>query len=127
MFFLGSQQTNNNLPTFDDIDAEDCSKFFKSELRDWSNENLINAIRDRFVTGNWSKAALRGHELNGNGEDDEGVYGDFEDLETGEVHRSQASENSEGNSGAHKEDDPEAEDRRIKKLALREKFDAQYP
>uniref|UniRef100_K4A518 Bms1-type G domain-containing protein n=1 Tax=Setaria italica TaxID=4555 RepID=K4A518_SETIT len=102
-----NKQTNNDLPTFDDIDAEDCSKFFKAELRDWSNEDLINAIRDRFVTGNWSKAALRGQELNENGEDDEEIYGDFEDLETGQVHRIQASENSEGNSGGHKEDDLE--------------------
>ncbi|KAK8445986.1 hypothetical protein SEVIR_9G418700v4 [Setaria viridis] len=121
-----NKQTNNDLPTFDDIDAEDCSKFFKAELRDWSNEDLINAIRDRFVTGNWSKAALRGQELNENGEDDEEIYGDFEDLETGEVHRIQASENSEGNSGGHKEDDLEVEERKLKKLALRAKFDAQY-
>jgi len=124
---FGLQQADNELPTFDDIDAEDCSKFFKAKLRDWSNEDLINSIRDRFVTGNWSKAALRGQELNDNGEDDEEIYGDFEDLETGEVHKSQASENAEGNGGAHKEDDLEVEERRRKKLALRAKFDAQYP
>ncbi|KAG2541016.1 ribosome biogenesis protein bms1-like [Panicum virgatum] len=120
------KQADNELPTFDDIDAEDCSKFFKAKLRDWSNEDLINSIRDRFVTGNWSKAALRGQELNDNGEDDEEIYGDFEDLETGEVHKSQASENVEGNGGAHKEDDLEVEERRRKKLALRTKFNAQY-
>lgn len=122
--FFGSQQ--NELPTFDDIDAEDYSKFFKSELRDWSNEDLINSIRDRFVTGNWSKAALRGQELNENGEDEE-IYGDFEDLETGEIHGSQASENADGNDSTHKEDDLEVEERRLKKLALRARFDAQYP
>ncbi|CAL4914250.1 unnamed protein product [Urochloa decumbens] len=119
------KQTMNELPT-DDIDAEDCSKFFKEKLRDWSDEDLIHSIRDRFVTGNWSKAALRGQELNENGEDDDEIYGDFEDLETGEVHKSQASENSVENGGTHKEDDLGVEERRRKKLALRAKFDAQY-
>ncbi|KAL6660092.1 hypothetical protein ACP70R_002214 [Stipagrostis hirtigluma subsp. patula] len=120
------KQAKNELPRFDDIDAEDYSKFFKAELRDWSNEDLINSIRDRFVTGNWSKAALRGQEINENGDDDEEVYGDFEDLETGEVHKMQAAENVEGSGGIHKEDDLKAEERRLKKLALRAKFDAEY-
>lgn len=119
--FDGLQQAKTESPSFEDIDAEDCSKFFKAELRDWSNEDIIKSIRDRFVTGNWSKAALRGQDTNENGEDDEEIYGDFEDLETGEVHRSQADENAGG------KDDPEAEERRFKKLALRAKFDAQYP
>ena len=119
--FYGLQQAKNESPSFDDIDAEDCSKFFKAELRDWSNEDLIKSIRDRFVTGNWSKAALRGQDTDENGEDGEEIYGDFEDLETGEVHMSQVVENAEG------KDDPEVEERRHKKLALRAKFDAQYP
>uniref|UniRef100_A0A0A9EU79 Ribosome biogenesis protein BMS1/TSR1 C-terminal domain-containing protein n=1 Tax=Arundo donax TaxID=35708 RepID=A0A0A9EU79_ARUDO len=119
------KQAKNELPSFDDIDAEDYSKFFKAELRDWSSDELINSIRDRFVTGNWSKAALRGKELNGNEDGDEEIYGDFEDLETGEVHKSQVTEDAEGNGGIHK-DDLEVEERRLKKLALRAKFDAQY-
>ncbi|XP_066393288.1 uncharacterized protein [Miscanthus floridulus] len=121
-FFIpkGQKQAKNESPSFDDIDAEDCSKFFKAELRDWSNEDLIKSIRDRFVTGNWSKAALRGQDTDENGEDGEEIYGDFEDLETGEVHMSQAVENAEGKDG------PEVEERRLKKLALRAKFDAQY-
>ncbi|CAD6203540.1 unnamed protein product [Miscanthus lutarioriparius] len=86
-FFIpkGQKQAKNESPSFDDIDAEDCSKFFKAELRDWSNEDLIKSIRDRFVTGNWSKAALRGQDTDENGEDGEEIYGDFEDLETGEL------------------------------------------
>ncbi|XP_062211159.1 ribosome biogenesis protein bms1-like [Phragmites australis] len=119
------KQAKSELPSFDDIDVEDYSKFFKAELRDWSNDDLINSIRDRFVTGNWSKAALRGQDLNENGEDAEEIYGDFEDLETGEVHKSQADENAEGNGDVHKEDGLE-EERRLKKLALKSKFDAQY-
>ncbi|XP_062215688.1 uncharacterized protein LOC133916163 [Phragmites australis] len=120
------KQAKNELPSFDDIDVEDYSKFFKSELRDWSNEELINSIRDRFVTGNWSKAALRGKELNENEDDDEEIYGDFEDLETGEAHKSQAAEDAEANGRIHKEDDLKVEERRLKKLALRANFDAEY-
>uniref|UniRef100_A0A0D9VTN9 Bms1-type G domain-containing protein n=1 Tax=Leersia perrieri TaxID=77586 RepID=A0A0D9VTN9_9ORYZ len=98
------KQTKNESTSFDDMDAEDYSKFFKAELRDWSDEDLIKSIRDRFVTGNWSKAALRGQEINENEEDDD-VYGDFEDLETGEVHTSNTYENRAGNGDAHKQDD----------------------
>ncbi|KAM0841391.1 hypothetical protein ACQ4PT_059022 [Festuca glaucescens] len=79
------KQAQNELPTFDDIDAEDYSKFFKAELRDWSNGDLVESIRDRFVTGDWSKASLRGREIDENGEGDAEIDGDFEDLETGEI------------------------------------------
>ncbi|VAH90661.1 unnamed protein product [Triticum turgidum subsp. durum] len=79
------KQVKNELPSFDDIDAEDYSKFLKVELRDWSNEDLIKSIRDRFVTGDWSKASVRGREVDENGEGDEEIDGDFEDLETGEL------------------------------------------
>lgn len=114
------QQAKNESPSFGDIDGEDCSKFFKAELKDWSNEDLIKSIRDRFVTGNWSKATLRGQDTDDRGEDDEEMYGDFEDLETGEVHMAQTDENVEA------KDDPEVEERRLKKLAQRAKFDSQY-
>ncbi|KAG8091226.1 hypothetical protein GUJ93_ZPchr0011g28651 [Zizania palustris] len=120
------KQAKNEASIFDDMDAEDYSKFFKAELRDWSDEDLIKSIRDRFVTGNWSKAALRGVEIDENKEDDEEVYGDFEDLETGEVHKSETYKNAAGNGGAHKQNDL-VEERTLKKLALKAKFDAEYP
>lgn len=120
------KQVQSELPSFDDIDAEDCSKFFKVELRDWSNGDLIESIRDRFVTGDWSKASLRGREIDENGEGDEEIDGDFEDLETGEVHKSQANENAAGKPGVNKEDELKAEELRLKKLALRAKFDSEY-
>jgi ribosome biogenesis protein BMS1 len=114
------------LPSFDDIDAEDYSKFFKSELRDWSSGDLVESIRDRFVTGDWLKASLRGHEIDENGEGDAEIDGDFEDLETGEVHKSQATENA-GKPGVPKEDELKVEELRLKKLALKAKFDSEYP
>jgi ribosome biogenesis protein BMS1 len=124
--FCDSQQAQNELPSFDDIDAEDYSKFFKSELRDWSSGDLVESIRDRFVTGDWLKASLRGHEIDENGEGDAEIDGDFEDLETGEVHKSQATENA-GKPGVKKEDELKVEELRLKKLALKAKFDSEYP
>lgn len=120
------QGTDDKLSS-DDINAEDCSKFLKSELKDWHDQDLIESIRDRFVTGDWSKAAKRGQVTNDNGEegDDEGAYDYIEDLETGEVYNGGAGTNKDevdqGGAGA------EAEERRRKKLALRAKFDAEYP
>jgi ribosome biogenesis protein BMS1 len=125
--FYDSQQSQNELPSFDDLDAEDYSKFFKAELRDWSNGDLVESIRDRFVTGDWSKASLRGREIDENGEGDAEVDGDFEDLETGEVHKSQTTENATGKPGVHKEDELKVEELRLKKLALKAKFDSEYP
>uniref|UniRef100_A0A6N2M634 Ribosome biogenesis protein BMS1/TSR1 C-terminal domain-containing protein n=1 Tax=Salix viminalis TaxID=40686 RepID=A0A6N2M634_SALVM len=61
-----------------------------------------------------------------NDEDDkDSAYGDFEDLETGEKHGNHKKEES-GNVSMQKEDESE-EQRKLKKLALRAKFDAQYP
>lgn len=100
---------------YDDADAEDCSKLVSTQLKDWSDEDLIRSIRHRFRAG--------GGAANGGGEDGETDYADFEDVETGEVWRNKLSDNTEENV-AH---DPEAEERKLKKLALREKFDTQYP
>jgi hypothetical protein len=120
-------QGTDHISSSDDINAEDCSKFSKSEIKDWYDQDLIESIRDRFVTGDWSKAAKRGQATNENGEegDDEGPYDYIEDLETGEVYngRADTDKHEADQSGA----DAEAEERRRKKLALRAKFDAEYP
>lgn len=123
-------QTSNEGIGADSFVAEDCSKYSNyANAKDWSNEDLIQSIRDRFVTGDWSKAARRGHatdDADGAEDDDESNYGDFEDLETGEVFNSQAT-SEDKNSMDQKDADPAAEERKLKKLALRAKFDAQYP
>ncbi|KAL0318378.1 UNVERIFIED_CONTAM: Ribosome biogenesis protein BMS1 [Sesamum angustifolium] len=68
-----------------DVDLDDCSKFLKRSHKDWRNEDLIASIRDRFVTGDWSKASLR-NQLSevtaGDNDEDDAVFGEFEDLET---------------------------------------------
>ncbi|PKA54628.1 hypothetical protein AXF42_Ash000463 [Apostasia shenzhenica] len=124
-FFIPKRERTkrvNEKRGYENVDSEDCSKFMVSELKNWSSEDLISGLRDRFVTGDWSKAARRGKEADTEG-NVEAIYGDFEDLETGEI--SQSIDIKENRQDSNKPD-PEAEERRLKKLALRAKFDAQY-
>ena len=125
--FLGLLQ--NLREGFDDgnVNSEDCSKFINYEtLKNWKDEELIQSIRDRFVTGDWEKAKSRNKYPEANAEDDDdAVYGDFEDLEAGEKNERHRTDDT-GNGAVQMEDDPAAEERRLKKLALRAKFDAQY-
>ncbi|KAI3468188.1 hypothetical protein Pfo_024851 [Paulownia fortunei] len=112
-----------------DVDTDDCSKFLSNaSLKDWRSEDLIASIRDRFVTGDWWKASLRNQLSEGTaGDNDDGdddaVFGEFEDLETGQKYESHHTDDI---GDSRKDDDLAAEERRLKKLALRAKFDAQY-
>ncbi|WCJ43894.1 hypothetical protein M5689_024603 [Euphorbia peplus] len=109
-----------------DINTDDCSKFTKyADLKNWKEGEIYENIRDRFVTGDWSKAAQRNQPSNANTDDDDDVYGDFEDLETGEKYENH--QKGEVVSGVmESEKELVNEERRLKKLALRAKFDAQY-
>ncbi|TXG72756.1 hypothetical protein EZV62_001335 [Acer yangbiense] len=102
------------------FNTEDCSKFkIYGSLKNWKDEEIYESIRDRFVTGDWSKAARRNQALEANSDDD-AVYGDFEDLETGKKHESH---HIDGNGAIQKEDESAIEERRLKKLALQEETD----
>ncbi|XP_042478256.1 ribosome biogenesis protein BMS1 homolog isoform X3 [Macadamia integrifolia] len=126
-FFRPKGEANKRSEGLDSYDAngEDCSKFTNhGELKNWKNEEIIESIRDRFVTGDWSKAARRGQASGDDSEDDDDVYGDFEDLEAGETNKGHQTDNV--GSKSQNDGDQENEERRLKKLALRAKFDAQY-
>ncbi|NWZ22304.1 BMS1 protein, partial [Asarcornis scutulata] len=113
--------------------ALDCSKFLIEKPQDWDLEEVMSSIKDCFVTGKWEDDKDAAKLL----EEDEELYGDFEDLETGVVHKGKSaaekdeSENEEeGNDG--KKSKPEAEEeekkkeRLDKKRKLKEMFDAEY-
>lgn len=110
------------------VNSDDSSKLkIYGNLKNWKDKEIYESIRDRFVTGDWSKAARRNQTSDANSDDeDEAVYGDFEDLETGEKHESHHGDDS-GNGTIENADEVAAEERRLKKLALRARFDAQYP
>ncbi|XP_050366426.1 uncharacterized protein LOC126784919 isoform X2 [Argentina anserina] len=105
--------------------VEDSSKFTNPSIKNWNDKKLIEGVRDRFVTGDWSKAAKRNQDLGAASEDEDAVFGDFEDLETGEKHDGYHI-NDTNEVANRKKAGLDEEERRLRKLALRAKFDAQY-
>ncbi|XP_028940640.1 ribosome biogenesis protein BMS1 homolog [Antrostomus carolinensis] len=111
--------------------ALDCSRFLIEKPQGWDLEEVMSSIRDCFVTGKWEDDKDAAKLL----EQDE-LYGDFEDLETGVVHKGKpAAEGDE--SGSEEEEDgemskpePEEEEKKKermdKKRKLKEMFDAEY-
>ncbi|CAJ2679106.1 unnamed protein product [Trifolium pratense] len=104
------------------VDAEDCSKCVKLMSQKW-NEKDNEEIRNRFVSGNLAKAALRNSQQKANTEEKDDVYGDFEDLETGENYKFYLTDNA---TTTQMGVDSVAEERRLEKLAKRAIFDSQY-
>ncbi|XP_061562454.1 ribosome biogenesis protein BMS1 homolog isoform X1 [Phycodurus eques] len=114
--------------------ALDCSHFKPDSSHNWDLEEMLNSIRDCFVTGKWEEDQDAATLLK---EHDE-VYGDFEDLETGEVHKGQIgaqdkAEKSESDEDAAEETPKEVDDAEVqknkrldKKRRLKERFDAEY-
>ncbi|XP_027353799.1 ribosome biogenesis protein BMS1 homolog isoform X2 [Abrus precatorius] len=107
------------------VNTEDCSKCTQFVDQRW-DEKDNEEIRNRFVSGNLAKAALRNALPKANAEvENDDVYGDFEDMETGEKFENYETDDAFAET-THKVDDLEAEERRLKKLALRAKFDSQF-
>jgi ribosome biogenesis protein BMS1 len=128
---------------------DDSCKFFPDsdeEVDDWSDEETREGLRNRFVTGDWGKSLGKegkpevdeegGDAAAAEGSDDE-VYGDFEDLETGEKFGPGAEAQSNGSDGedddGEDEEDEEGdeeemtiEERRKKKEAMKRAFDNAY-
>ncbi|XP_074855519.1 ribosome biogenesis protein BMS1 homolog [Carettochelys insculpta] len=113
--------------------ALDCSKFPVETLQDWDLDEVMNSIQDCFVTGKWEADKDAAKLL----EEDDELYGDFEDLETGVVHRGKPSvEGDEAGSEGEEEDkegkelkaveEEEEKKRKDKKRKLKEMFDAEY-
>ncbi|XP_038266197.1 ribosome biogenesis protein BMS1 homolog isoform X2 [Dermochelys coriacea] len=113
--------------------ALDCSKFPVETPQDWDLDEVMNSIQDCFVTGKWEADKDAAKLL----EEDEELYGDFEDLETGVVHKGKpAAEGDEAGSEGEEEDkagkepklgeEEEKKKRMDKKHKLKEMFDAEY-
>ncbi|CAL9699611.1 unnamed protein product [Knipowitschia caucasica] len=121
----------------DQADALDCSRFHSNDGQNWDLPEAVDSIRDCFVTGKWEQSEDAATRLK---EDDE-LFGDFEDLETGEVHKNKsADDQKQGDSNEEEEDDEENEEeqppmqtdeeqrkkRLEKKRRLKERFDTEY-
>ncbi|XP_023126979.2 ribosome biogenesis protein BMS1 homolog [Amphiprion ocellaris] len=117
--------------------ARDCSRFNPDSSHNWDLEEMLNSIRDCFVTGKWEEGQDAATLL----KEDEELYGDFEDLETGEIHKDQTGQQDEAEDSENDEDDgDEGEESLVKvddeevqknkrlekKRRLKERFDAEY-
>ncbi|XP_067828879.1 LOW QUALITY PROTEIN: ribosome biogenesis protein BMS1 homolog [Heptranchias perlo] len=111
----------------------DSSLFPVKNPHDWDLEEVMNSVRDCFVTGKWESDKDATTLL---GEDDS-AYGAFEDLETGEVHQGKPGELKQNKEGEDEEDDEGNDDtkgaeeeeqtkRLEKKRKLKEMFDLEY-
>ncbi len=78
---------------------------------DWSNDAVIQSVKSLFVTGSWGEEDAR-KQLQDDEMNDQEMFGDFEDLETGELHK----EEGEG----------EGEERKKTKEELKRVFDREY-
>uniref|UniRef100_A0ABI7WGN1 Bms1-type G domain-containing protein n=1 Tax=Felis catus TaxID=9685 RepID=A0ABI7WGN1_FELCA len=111
------------------LDSLDCSRFHVEAPHDWDLEEVMNSIRDCFVTGKWEDDKDAAKIL----AEDEELYGDFEDLETGDVHKGKPGPDTqiEDVEEVKEEIDPNAEESAKKKhldkkRKLKEMFDAEY-
>lgn len=129
-------------------DAVECCFFeeYAKSCRDWSLDENKNLIKDCFVTGKWkasedAEELLRLDDLSDN---DSEIYGDFEDLETGEKHRANEPTADEENAdeGDEKKNDAQAgrkhkmtrveesnltkTEMMAKKMKLKAQFDSEY-
>ncbi|XP_074519969.1 ribosome biogenesis protein BMS1 homolog isoform X2 [Halichoeres trimaculatus] len=113
--------------------ALDCSRFNPDTTHDWDLKEMLNSIKDCFVTGEWEKSQDAATLL----KEDEELYGDFEDLETGAVHKGQDQKSEDGEDeeeeeeaagGEMKMDEEETQKKKRldKKRRLKERFDSEY-
>ncbi|GAB1606535.1 ribosome biogenesis protein BMS1 homolog [Argonauta hians] len=105
----------------------DCSKLVIDKFHDWSSNEVKDQVRDCFITGrkNFGDAAAALLE-----EDADEVFGDFEDLETGETYQGKGETDTKADDNAMDDNEDEsqtAEEKRLEeKLKLKEMFDKGY-
>ena len=98
---------------------EECI-FFPETQRDWLNEENKLLVANRFVTGKWKESEDAEELLKLDDINEEELYGDFEDMETGVKHEAETPKESTTN---------DAEERKKlleKKKKLKEQFDLEY-
>lgn len=100
-------------------DQKDVNALPTTVYHDWKSEEVITAVKQLMVTGKWDPSEDAQTLLD---QDEEDMYGDFEDLETGETFKGQKNEEEEV--------DEEMKDRKEKllekKRQLKEDFDKSY-
>lgn len=107
-----------------ELQNQDESVYYSHDSpRDWLGEDNKPLVVNRFVTGKWKESEdaeelLKLDDL----DDDEELYGDFEDLETGEKHKAEEKVPVE----LPKDEADERKKLLDKKKKLKEQFDLEY-
>ena len=112
---VGAQGTLSTL-----YESDDCSKYrVKLDEDAWREDGDFESIRNRFVTGDWEAGNERGElrPQDDSGSDSE-LYGDFEDLESGEKFEGENEDKEESELAIRKA---------AKKAAFDEDYDASGP
>lgn len=112
------------------LNLDECSFFYsldKPSIRDWSSDTHKQILMNKFVTGKRSADEDASELLkldDASDGDDEEMFGDFEDLETGEKHiaDSEVAEKETGNKVGEMTKSQILD----KKLKLKAKFDSEY-
>ncbi|CAH1636654.1 unnamed protein product [Spodoptera littoralis] len=101
----------------------------KPNLRDWTSDTNKQYLINSFVTGKRSADEDASELLKlddaSDGEDEE-LYGDFEDLETGEKHKAEEDTETTAEPGSKRKAEPTKSEILDKKLKLKAKFDSEY-
>ncbi|XP_071526137.1 ribosome biogenesis protein BMS1 homolog [Panulirus ornatus] len=122
---LGSDKSTS-YGTMNEIDT---SRYILPVLRNWNAKEIQNSIRDCFVTGEW-KDDKDAQTLLKMDDDDEDLYGDFEDLESGKkftaTPEGKEDEVSDNDVPETKKELSAKEKLLEKKRRLKEMFDAEY-
>ena len=117
-----------------ELDGLDCSAWRAEHCHDWSHQEMKARIADCFVTGQWAKGQ-DAEELIKLDDEDEEVYGDFEDLETGEKVSGKEAEGDEDEEdkprmvdlgGEREAELAKRKERMERKLKLKRTFDTEY-
>jgi ribosome biogenesis protein BMS1 len=111
------------------LNSIECTKFPPELLIDWNNEDINDSSRDCFVTGKWSEKEDATKLLakdDAFDDSDEEIFGDFEDLETGEKHTNETQDNDKSADEKEDQNEDQSKARMEKKRKMKEAFDAEY-
>lgn len=108
--------------SYSEWNALDCSKLQldSEDVQDWAMPDILEGIRNRFVTGSWKRTNKKGEDddedMDGDEVDpmnDDAMDGSFEDLETGEKYSGAVNPTSddEDSAGSEEETDEQIRER----------------
>ncbi|VVC87099.1 unnamed protein product [Leptidea sinapis] len=131
LFKKVTKSQKSNQKEKEQLDVDECSHFYaldKPNTRDWTKEVNKQVIINNFVTGKRSadEDAEELLKLDDASDEEQELYGDFEDLETGEKHVVTEGKEKSEELGLKRKMESTKSEILDKKMKLKAKFDAEY-